>query len=541
MKKTLSVILALLLVVLSTAPALAKPGNGNSGGKNPNLLLYGEMQGKHFKEKIKDSLKDKYKNYDQEEKDDNDRFNDTNYHWAAKSIKGMSFIGLFSGYPDGSFKPDQELTQAEALSLILRLVDIEDLDEDDDDEDIDEDEDEDEDIDEDDSELHDVPLWARHDAHKAAKKGVIKLNRFHSAVQASRAQVAVLLAKALELEPVDVSDTPFKDGIYLSAEDVGYIMALYEQGIMVGDANGCFNPNKAITRAQMAAILERLLDEDEDNDEDNDDDSDVASISLPKTAIVEQGESITLVATVKYYDGSGDEDIEWSSSDTDLATVDEDGVVTADDDETGTVYIKAEIDDGDDTISATCKVSVVEDIDAENGELEASDKTKYKDGKVYEEYELEVDGDKISLASDKVKSITLQQDNETPVSITPSSDSNLWFDVQSESGEYTLRVIQKDNDVYEATLDWTEPIEVDAEATGETRESSGNTYEEYELGDLDLTNFTCMYQIKPNDQVVKLGETDDENFWIKTTNQVDGTHTILVKQSGDWYTASITV
>ncbi|HCF71597.1 MAG TPA: hypothetical protein DER33_08465, partial [Syntrophomonas sp.] len=41
---------------------------------------------------------------------------------------------------------------------------------------------------------------------------------------------------------------------------LGYVLALYQEGIISGTPNGYFNPNNYITRAEMAAILERLLD-----------------------------------------------------------------------------------------------------------------------------------------------------------------------------------------------------------------------------------------------------------------------------------------
>lgn len=50
-------------------------------------------------------------------------------------------------------------------------------------------------------------------------------------------------------------------------EDAPYAEAaeyLNDIGVMSGDANGNFNPDKAVTRAQMAAILCRVLDETED-------------------------------------------------------------------------------------------------------------------------------------------------------------------------------------------------------------------------------------------------------------------------------------
>ena len=43
-------------------------------------------------------------------------------HWAAWAIKFASKEGLFKGYPDGSFKPDQNITRAEFSTVVLHFV-----------------------------------------------------------------------------------------------------------------------------------------------------------------------------------------------------------------------------------------------------------------------------------------------------------------------------------------------------------------------------------------------------------------------------------
>lgn len=260
-------------------------------------------------------------------------FSDTKQHWAAGSIAGMTDRGFFSGYPDGTFKPDQAMTQAEAIILVINLTGNDDPS-----------------VEPEDEDLSDIPSWAQVAASRAAHKGIIKLNRFHSAMQCSRAQTAVMLAIALGLEPEPTDDIPFKDCILISPEDLGYIMALYREGIIAGGSNGCFNPNSAVTRAQMACMLEQALKNKEQKKE-------VESVTLPATAQVEAGKSVTLTAVVKYADASTDGKVIWTSSDTTLATV-ENGIVTAVAGKTGLVAITATAASNA-SKSAACIVSVV--------------------------------------------------------------------------------------------------------------------------------------------------------------------------------------
>lgn len=523
MKKTLTILLSLLMLFAFTATCLASPGNEKALAKKPNKVQYQKF-------KVKKELKQKYQEQVKKQMQTkamgkqanvNIQLKDVGKHWAGNSINLLYSAGLINGYPDGTFKPDNSITEAESIALIAKLIDDEDL--------IDEFSDE---ISDDD--LDNVPAWVRSSVKKSAQLGFLNLNRFHSNVQATRAQTAVWIAKAYGFEPVDISYMPFRDSILISPEDAGYIVALYREGIIIGTPGGNFNPNSCITRAELAAILERLL-----GDDDDDDDSVIESIDLQRTAQVEQGESITLKATVNYADGTTDNDVAWSSSDTDLATVDDDGVVTAADDETGTVTITARATEDGVSKSVTCKVKVVEELDVIDATLEETGEIGVNDGKVYQEYELIADGDVIDLDEDNISRITVTKDDGNPVRLTPNSDSTLWFNVQKAGGSYEYNIEDEDGVNYQATLEWTAPEEIAARITGQSGEHNGNQYIEYRLGDLDLSDISKMYQIKPDGTVAELSANSDSTLWFKTSNQQSGQHTFLIYEDDDWYSAEI--
>ncbi|MCI6646791.1 MAG: S-layer homology domain-containing protein [Oscillospiraceae bacterium] len=46
-------------------------------------------------------------------------------HWAARYITLAEYLGWVTGYPDGSFHPDQAITRAEAITLINRVLERE--------------------------------------------------------------------------------------------------------------------------------------------------------------------------------------------------------------------------------------------------------------------------------------------------------------------------------------------------------------------------------------------------------------------------------
>ncbi len=230
MRKFISLFVALtLLTTIFAGSALAKPGNGKGWEKKQ-------------------------------------AFSDIGSHWGKESIDRLQTKGLFNGYEDGTFRPDNLVTQAEVAVLVDRLVkeklDKLGIDYDD----------EDEDLTEDDKDLKNVPSWARKAVKQGLNNNYINLKRFHSQVQCDRLTACVQLAKALGLDPVSLGNdevNPFKDWKLMTDEDFGYILALYKEGYVKGYPDGNFNPNRLIKRAEMAAILERFLDNYDEDDSDD--------------------------------------------------------------------------------------------------------------------------------------------------------------------------------------------------------------------------------------------------------------------------------
>ena len=49
-------------------------------------------------------------------------FSDLAGHWAAGAISAVSAKGWVTGYPDGSFHPNANITRAEAMAMINRML-----------------------------------------------------------------------------------------------------------------------------------------------------------------------------------------------------------------------------------------------------------------------------------------------------------------------------------------------------------------------------------------------------------------------------------
>ncbi len=53
---------------------------------------------------------------------DTDMFTDISGHWAEKNINDLVNMGIINGYDNGTFKPDNNITRAEAATLVLRAI-----------------------------------------------------------------------------------------------------------------------------------------------------------------------------------------------------------------------------------------------------------------------------------------------------------------------------------------------------------------------------------------------------------------------------------
>ncbi len=53
---------------------------------------------------------------------EDDAFPDIKRHWANAEINLAYAKGLIEGYPDGTFRPDQEITRAEAMTIVNRVL-----------------------------------------------------------------------------------------------------------------------------------------------------------------------------------------------------------------------------------------------------------------------------------------------------------------------------------------------------------------------------------------------------------------------------------
>lgn len=166
-------------------------------------------------------------------------FTDTEGHWAKANIDLLISKGLLTGYPDGSFRPNHSLTRAEAIKVIATHLGLEGQA----------------------SSFTDVATghWANQYIGAAFQAELMQGyndGTFRPNEMISRAELAALITRAFEIK--GNGQASFTD-VDTSSWSYEYIDALASNNIVTGYTDGTFKPNQAITRAEFATIVSRIL------------------------------------------------------------------------------------------------------------------------------------------------------------------------------------------------------------------------------------------------------------------------------------------
>lgn len=177
-------------------------------------------------------------------------------HWAIKHVTKLALLGIITGYEDGSFRPDNQVSQQEVIAMVIRMMGLED------------------------EALRDntdyvlPPSMQTGDffkpyVAKALDSNLLKIEEESGSESsagwgtrsASREWVAKVVIRALgqESEAAKLADTAtsFSDNRDISASALGYVNAAVQLQIVTGFEDGSFKPQGAVTRAQMATFLSR--------------------------------------------------------------------------------------------------------------------------------------------------------------------------------------------------------------------------------------------------------------------------------------------
>ncbi len=172
-------------------------------------------------------------------------FTDIEGHWAENQINDWAQKGLASGYSDGTFRPGNEVTRAEFVSLTNRAFGFTEIGTA--------------------SGFDDVEPgdWYYESVLTAQSAGYIggyTDGTFKPNQTISRQEVASILVRLMGLDPTTTGLTQFADYDQMSEWARGSIGAVVQNGLMLGMPDNTFGPVKSITRAEAVVSLDRALD-----------------------------------------------------------------------------------------------------------------------------------------------------------------------------------------------------------------------------------------------------------------------------------------
>ncbi|NQX68961.1 S-layer homology domain-containing protein [Paenibacillus alba] len=173
--------------------------------------------------------------------------------WAMRYIASLASKRVFEGYEDGTFKPDNSVSRIEAITAAVRLMGLRELAESP-------------------AEMQTklnfkdadkIPSWAVGYVAVALENDLFTENddSVQPQKEADRLWATTLLVKALKLESEAKarmnSTLTFKDAKQIPAGSVGYVKEAIEKGLVDGFEDNTFRPGQSVTRAQLAALLDR--------------------------------------------------------------------------------------------------------------------------------------------------------------------------------------------------------------------------------------------------------------------------------------------
>lgn len=169
-------------------------------------------------------------------------FSDTGNHWANSSIEQMAASKRINGYPDGTFKPDRQVSRAEFVNMANQTFGLSGTAAN--------------------TNFNDVKSadWFYPQVSAAQSVGYIQGypdGTFKPNQSISREEAAAVLARLLKLDTSTSSTLTVKDAEVIDSWAKGSVSALLTKQIFNGYEDGSFKPFAPISRAEAATAFQR--------------------------------------------------------------------------------------------------------------------------------------------------------------------------------------------------------------------------------------------------------------------------------------------
>ena len=178
------------------------------------------------------------------------KFTDTGDYWAATYVDFLYNANITTGYNDGTFRPNQNISRAQFAVMLYRYLKL--------------DESKYADVSLPFADLNTIPEYAIPAIKALYTEGVIsgaeKNGRlyFNPNNALTRAQAAAMIGRT-QAKGYALADLTFTDNGKIPGYADYYIRTMAAQGVINGYSDGSFKPHSNITRGQMAKILYNLM------------------------------------------------------------------------------------------------------------------------------------------------------------------------------------------------------------------------------------------------------------------------------------------
>lgn len=168
---------------------------------------------------------------------------DISGHWAENNIQELVALGAISGYPDGTFRPNNNITRAEFATVLVKAFQLEP---------------------QSGKVFKDTAgHWAQETISTAASYGIVggySADTFGPDDLITREQMAVMVVKAAELTPAAV-ELSFTDSASISEWAREAMTTAVANGIISGYPDNTVRPQGNATRAEAATVIVNALPE----------------------------------------------------------------------------------------------------------------------------------------------------------------------------------------------------------------------------------------------------------------------------------------
>lgn len=171
-----------------------------------------------------------------------EKYSDIENHWAKQYFDKLITKGIINGYEDGTIRPDNQVTRAEAAKIIisalglapsgntnLTFADSGDIDD-----------------------------WAKEYVQIAVEKGIItgyEDNTFKPRQSVSRKEIVVLAIRAFSLSHEDAGSLTFADANTIPDWASHSVAVALKFGILTGYEDNTFKPDNFVTRGETSKII----------------------------------------------------------------------------------------------------------------------------------------------------------------------------------------------------------------------------------------------------------------------------------------------